>query len=124
MTIRLLCFIKRLPGVSFEDFDHHWKNTHGRLVMTLSPIVEGRIKYIQLHCNAQSNALLQSATLPVMAYDGIAEFHAETVEEVLEMFGSKEYQEKVAFDEAALGFDRMAVQVMVGESHIPEPATK
>jgi hypothetical protein len=37
--------------------------------------------------------MLESVGLPVMAYDGIAEFHAETVEEVLEMFGSKEYQE-------------------------------
>ncbi|KAF5343073.1 hypothetical protein D9758_011142 [Tetrapyrgos nigripes] len=121
MPIRLLCFIKRLPGVSFEQFDYHWKNTHGRLVATLKPIVEGRIKYVQLHTIPQSTELLESATLPVMAYDGIAEFHAETVEEVLQMFGSQEYQEKVAFDEATLGFDRVAVQVLAGEDHIPEP---
>ncbi|EIM88907.1 uncharacterized protein STEHIDRAFT_138057 [Stereum hirsutum FP-91666 SS1] len=122
MTVRLLCFIKRLPHVSFEEFDHHWKNTHGKLVASLQPIVDGKITYTQLHVNPVASSTLQAATFPVISYDGIAEFHAETVEEILQLFGSQEYQEKVAFDEATLGFDRAAVQVMVGENHVPQPA--
>ncbi|KAJ7122957.1 hypothetical protein C8R44DRAFT_785033 [Mycena epipterygia] len=121
MVVRLLCLIKRLPGVDFDEFDHHWKVTHGRLVATLQPIKEGKVTYKQLHTIPALSAVLTAATLPVLAYDGIAEFSAEKLEDILQMFGSQEYQEKVAFDEERLGFDRAAVQVMVGEDHVPEP---
>lgn len=50
-------------------------------------------RFIQLHTIPALSAVLTAATLPVLAYDGIAEFSAEKLEDILQMFGSQEYQE-------------------------------
>jgi len=112
MTVRLLGFMKRLPDISFEDFDRHWTN-HGALVASLPAIKSGLVKYKQFHTAPQMAVTLESAGFSVAQYDGVAEFEAGTLEDILDIFQSDEYETKLLPDEAKF-FRRAVVQVMAG----------
>ncbi|KAJ7436772.1 hypothetical protein B0H11DRAFT_2109120 [Mycena galericulata] len=111
--VRLLAFIKRIDTIPFEEFDKHWGTHHGALFASLSAVKEGIVKYKQVHVVLGLNTVLTGVGLPVAAYDGIAEFEADTLEQILGLFGSEEYRTKVMPNEAKF-FDRTAVQVMAG----------
>ncbi|TFK64026.1 hypothetical protein BDN72DRAFT_881753 [Pluteus cervinus] len=118
MTVKLIAFIRHKHTIAFGHFDRHWVDPHGRLVQQLTPVKEGRVTYTQFHIDPTLVRALGGA-LPVADVAGLAIFTAERLETILEMFASKEYQEKVAVDEERLGFDRASVQIMVGYDHVP-----
>ena len=46
--IKLICFIKRKPGMSIEDFHAYWRGTHGPLVASTKS-GQHAIRYEQNH---------------------------------------------------------------------------
>jgi len=99
--------------MSFEDFDRLWTN-HGALIrLSITPVKTGVVKYRQFHIVPQMSAVVEGRGLPVAKYDAVAEWEAESLEEILEIFVSDEYKEKLRPDEAKF-FYRESVQVMVG----------
>ncbi|KAJ7253431.1 hypothetical protein C8J57DRAFT_1237243 [Mycena rebaudengoi] len=114
MTIRMIALIKRLPHISFEEFDKHWGQIHGPLIAALPAIKSGLVKYKQFHISPETNAILGTRGLPVMEHDGIVEWEAENLEDILELFASEELVKTVLPDEKNF-FERSSVQVITGD---------
>ncbi len=45
--VKLLCFLKRKPGMSAEDFHRHWKERHGPLIAGLPKLARHIVRYEQ-----------------------------------------------------------------------------
>jgi len=114
MTIRLIALMTRLPHVSFEQFDRHWGEIHKPLIESLPAVKSGLVKYKQFHISPETNAALAAKGLPVMPYDGIVEWEAEKLEDILDLFASEELIKKVIPDEENF-FQRSSVQVITGD---------
>ncbi|KAF7337034.1 hypothetical protein MVEN_02140200 [Mycena venus] len=114
MTIRLIALMHRLPHVSFEEFDRHWGEIHGPLINSLPAVKSGLVKYKQFHISPETNAVLAARGLTIMPYDGIVEWEAEKLEDILELFASEEITQKILPDEKNF-FERGSVQVITGD---------
>ncbi|KAJ7472696.1 hypothetical protein FB451DRAFT_1398896 [Mycena latifolia] len=99
MTIHFIAFLNRLPHVSFEEFDRHWGEIHCPLIEALPAVKSGLVKYRQFHVSPETNARLAGMGLSVLPHDGVAQWSAERVEDILELFTSKELIETVIPDE-------------------------
>ncbi|EIM81449.1 uncharacterized protein STEHIDRAFT_161640 [Stereum hirsutum FP-91666 SS1] len=114
MPVRLIGFLNRLPNVSFEDFDATWIQ-YGSLVSMLPAVKGGRIRYRQLHKDPHLSDRLGSTSgtmgRTIADYDGIAEWEAETLEEITAVFATDEYK-KACFPLEAKFFDRPRMTVM------------
>ncbi|CAK5261870.1 unnamed protein product [Mycena citricolor] len=115
MPVRVLVFVKRLPHISFEDFDAHWANIHGPLFAALSAVQTGKVKYKQFHVDPAMSENLAAAGITVATYDGISEFEAESLDDILGTFKSEEYKQNVLPDEANF-FERTSVQLLAGKT--------
>ncbi|KAJ7679239.1 hypothetical protein DFH06DRAFT_975208 [Mycena polygramma] len=130
MTIRMISLLNRLPHVSFEEFDTHWYvsrasspgdlttlyrgQIHGPLIEALPAVKSGLVKYKQFHVSPETNSLLAAQGFPIMTYDGIVEWEAEKLEDILELFGSEELAKTIIPDEKNF-FERSSVQVVAGD---------
>ncbi|KAK7057311.1 hypothetical protein R3P38DRAFT_3168823 [Favolaschia claudopus] len=90
MAVRLIAFLTRLPHITFEEFDKHWTEVHRPIIESLPAVKSGLVKYKQFHVSPTVNAVLAAGGSAVMPYDGIVEWEAERLEDILELFGSKE----------------------------------
>ncbi|KAF7374328.1 hypothetical protein MSAN_00316400 [Mycena sanguinolenta] len=113
MTIRLIALMTRLPHVSFEEFDRHWGQVHKPIIESLPAVKSGLVKYKQFHISPETNAALAALGSTVMPYDGIVEWEAEKLEDILELFASEELIKKALPDEKNF-FERSSVQVVTG----------
>ncbi|KAJ7796757.1 hypothetical protein B0H14DRAFT_3157816 [Mycena olivaceomarginata] len=114
MTIRLIALMTRLPHVSFEQFDRHWGEVHRSIIESLPAVKSGLVKYKQFHVSPEGNAALAALGTTVMPYDGIVEWEAEKLEDILELFASEELIKKALPDEKNF-FERSSVQVIAGD---------
>ncbi|KAJ7472691.1 hypothetical protein FB451DRAFT_1398891 [Mycena latifolia] len=114
MTIHLISLINRLPHVSFGEFDRHWGEIHGPLIEALPAVKSGLVKYKQFHVSPEANAKLAGRGLSVLPHDGVVQWSAERMEDIFELFTSKELIETVLPDEKNF-FERSSVQVIAGE---------
>ncbi|KAJ7472695.1 hypothetical protein FB451DRAFT_1398895 [Mycena latifolia] len=114
MTIRIIAFLNRLPHVSFEEFDRHWGEIHGPLIEALPAVKSGLVKYKQFHVSPEANAELAGMGVSVLPHDGVVEWSAERVEDILELWMSKEIVETIMPDEKNF-FERSSTQVIAGE---------
>ena len=120
--LRLTIFIRRKAGMTPAAFHSYWSTEHRRLFSAL-PVVQAKlVAYHQLHFNEDSSAIA-SLGFPVAAdYDGAAEFYAHSVQDLIDVFTSREYQETIVPDE--LNFlDRSpsAVRIHLGRDQIVMP---
>jgi uncharacterized protein (TIGR02118 family) len=70
---KLVFCLHRLPGLSREEFQRYWKETHAPLVCRYAEVL-GIQRYVQLHTgNDPLNPLLRAARGAPDAYDGVAE---------------------------------------------------
>ncbi|MFC1822261.1 EthD family reductase [Thermodesulfobacteriota bacterium] len=68
--IKLLAFLKRKDGITFEEFSNYWKDNHGPLVKKLLPEAK---RYVQNHARKGSEKGEQP-------FDGVAELWFESDE--------------------------------------------
>ena len=73
--IKLICFVKRKPGMSEEDFHKHWREVHGPLVASTKS-GQHAIRYEQNH-----RAVDPQAHLGAGDYDGVTIQWYESVED-------------------------------------------
>jgi uncharacterized protein (TIGR02118 family) len=45
--VKLVVFLKRKPGMSREDFYHHWQENHGPLIRSLPDLARHIVRYEQ-----------------------------------------------------------------------------
>ncbi|KAJ7157631.1 hypothetical protein C8R43DRAFT_883139 [Mycena crocata] len=129
MPVRIIAAIKRLPHISFEEFDAHWSASqfyryhvlkvhfrgqiHGPLVEALPAVKSGLVKYKQFHVDPAANAALAARGLSIMPHDGIVEWEAETLDDIWALWGSDELIKTVLPDEKNF-FERSSAQVIAG----------
>jgi uncharacterized protein (TIGR02118 family) len=71
--IKLAFCIKRLPGMSSEDFHDYWRNRHADLVMSYQSAI-GFKRYVQFHADyAKLSAKAAEFRHSPEPYDGVAE---------------------------------------------------
>ncbi|KAJ7753358.1 hypothetical protein DFH07DRAFT_824202 [Mycena maculata] len=118
MPVRFLCFLTRLPTISFQTFDQLWSE-HAKLVHThLTAVRNGTVKYTQFHVDPKLCDELNSITgRSVMEYDGIAEWEAETLQEIMDCLRSRECLEHLRPDDAKFLYAERT-QSMIGRDQI------
>ncbi|KAJ6561565.1 hypothetical protein DFH09DRAFT_1160247 [Mycena vulgaris] len=123
MPVRFLCFLTRLPSISFETFDQLWSK-HAELVNThLTPVRSGTIKYTQFHVDPKLVDELHAISgRSVMQYDGVAEWEAETLQEIWDCLMSEECKTFLRPDDAKF-LHAERTQVLVGRNQVNSNST-
>lgn len=111
--IKLAVLLKRKPGMSLEEFDHHWEHPHGDLVAGLSDFTRHVRRYSQSHI-VDPDYDGEGLKWPRAAFDGIAEIWFDSLEDMKAAFAEPEFVEKVGAD-TALFTDPDGVTVLVTE---------
>ncbi|KAJ7584133.1 hypothetical protein C8J56DRAFT_952698 [Mycena floridula] len=115
MTIRVLALLKRKSGTSTDEFRKYWSTEHANMFVNLQAVKDNLVRYSQFHVLADETATLTGMGLPVAQFDGVAELYVEKLEDLLKLFGDKDYLEKSPLDEAKF-LDPAATQILVGEN--------
>lgn len=92
--IKLNILIKRLPGLTLEEFRKHWKEIHGPLFSSQPIVKQHVLRYVQAHSTGDS-----VGQFPVVDFDGIAQIWFENLAGVTAVFGSDNYRKDIAPDE-------------------------
>ncbi|KAG8525379.1 uncharacterized protein KY384_009023 [Bacidia gigantensis] len=99
--VRLLIFLYRKEGMSFDDFDNYWRDEHTEVICKIPIFKRNLLKYEQIHLHKDEVESYKNGERPVAVadYDGIAVLDAVSAEKIREMFEDKEYQETAGEDE-------------------------
>ena len=109
--IRFLGFYKRKPGLTHEQFNHHWMTIHGPLVRNVPGGGQYLKKYIQHH-------LTPDPINPTeFVYDGFSEGWFESFEARDAFIQLPGVQKEVVEDEAKF-IDLTATRWMVLDEHV------
>jgi uncharacterized protein (TIGR02118 family) len=82
-VIKLICFVKRKPGMSSEDFHKHWREVHGPLVASTKS-GQHAIRYEQNHRATEPTEHLGTAGydgVTIQWYESVADFEASIRED-------------------------------------------
>ena len=91
--IRMTYVLRRLPGMSLEDFQRYWHDVHGPLVAGFSTAMGVR-RYVQVHTlDDPTYKAAREARGMLEAYDGVAELWWDSVEKLTESGASEQGQE-------------------------------
>ena len=93
--IKLICFVKRNPSLSVEQFHDHWRGRHARLIRDTPGVADRIVRYEQNHRCAEDYERGGE-------FDGVAIQWFESMDDFVAMVGDAEYQAHVAPDERAL----------------------
>ena len=93
--IKLICFVKRNPSLSVEQFHDHWRGRHARLIRVTPGVADRIVRYEQNHRCAEDYERGGE-------FDGVAIDWFESMDDFVAMVGDAEYQAHVAPDERAL----------------------
>lgn len=79
--LKLVYCLRRLPEISREEFQRHWRQTHGPLVRDRAAAL-GIRRYVQVHTldSPLNEALRASRGSESDIYDGVAELWWESAE--------------------------------------------
>lgn len=103
-TVSIIAFLKRKPGMSHDEFYHHWLNVHGPLVKPWAT-KHGFLEYRQIHLLPSINAERASvgpenkANTGLENWDGCATFELESIEVFEAAFRDPYYLDVIAKDE-------------------------
>ena len=81
--IKLICFVKRKPGMSEEDFHKHWREVHGPLVASTKS-GQHAIRYEQNHRATEAQEHLGASAydgVTIQWYESVADFEASIRED-------------------------------------------
>jgi uncharacterized protein (TIGR02118 family) len=110
--IKLSILVPRRSDLTLEQFSAHWKNIHGPLFSSQPEVKRFVKKYIQVHSTGE---YLNQFT--VASFDGIAEIWFDKMEDINQVFGTKNYLKTIAPDEA-LFIDREKILWIYGQENI------
>lgn len=118
--IKMVYCLRRLPGVSEEEFHRYWLEQHGPLVRSVAKDM-GILRYVQTHTVQlpMSDILRRSRGLGE-AYDGVAELWWESEERMVDALSSPEgleAQTRLTDDEATF-IDFSASCAWLAEEHV------
>jgi uncharacterized protein (TIGR02118 family) len=82
--VKMIYCITRKEGMSFQDFQRHWRETHGPIAAR----IPGVRRYIQSHTLPR---MYESKNPP--AYDGVAELWFDTFEALQQAIASQEVKD-------------------------------
>jgi uncharacterized protein (TIGR02118 family) len=94
--IKIFEFLVRKPGLTREQFNYHWLNVHGPLVIGIPEISRHLVRYCQNHLIPDWPPVLPGREPPC---DGVVELWCESVDAVREMFGAPANLDAVRDDE-------------------------
>jgi uncharacterized protein (TIGR02118 family) len=90
-----LGFYKRKPGLTHEEFSHHWREVHGPLIAN-HPVMSKYIKrYVQHHMTPGANW----PNVGPLDYDGFSESWWESIEARREMHALPVFRNEMIEDE-------------------------
>jgi uncharacterized protein (TIGR02118 family) len=91
-VIKAVMAIRRRDDVAPEEFHRYWHEEHGPLACRLLEPLNLR-RYVQTHTlDTEFNVQLAAARGTVQAFDGVAELWWDSLDELVEAFGSEEGQ--------------------------------
>ncbi|KAI0093342.1 hypothetical protein BDY19DRAFT_421693 [Irpex rosettiformis] len=110
---RLMALMYPKEGVSFEQFDAYWSQEHSKLFTSLDIVKKNLTTYEQYHLHQPTIQILTAQGVTPVSFYGVAIFEAVSMEKVLEVFTSDEYNTIVVPDEDKF-FDRTKTQLLPG----------
>jgi uncharacterized protein (TIGR02118 family) len=93
--IKLICFVKRNPGLSVEQFHDRWRAKHAPLIRDTPGVADRIVRYEQNHRTANDYGRGGD-------FDGVAIQWFDSMDDFVAMVSNPEYQARVAPDEEAL----------------------
>jgi uncharacterized protein (TIGR02118 family) len=118
--IKMVYCLRRLPGISEEEFHRYWLEQHGPLVRSVAEDM-GIVRYVQTHtAQTPMNEILQRSRGLGEAYDGVAELWWESEEQMVDALSSPqglEAQTKLTDDEATF-IDFASSCAWLAEEHV------
>jgi hypothetical protein len=91
--VKLICFLKRRPGLTLEEFYDHWENRHGPLIAGTPELARHLVRYEQVRRSTHAD------WLGTPDYDGITIQWLESPDAFLAFLAEPTYAELVAPDE-------------------------
>jgi len=102
MCVRMSIAIQKLPSFSTDDFHRYWSGSHASTFLSFPIVQKNLIKYQQFHIDNRVRDELAKSGLPVSDVDGMAEFWAKNMEDLMAVFQDPEYLRIVVPDEQKL----------------------
>jgi len=94
--IKLIYCLRRLPQLTREDFQRHWREIHGPMVKKHAKVLKIQ-HYIQIHTKDSAfNEAARAARGAPEPYDGVAELCWKSYEEMTAAFSSPAGQKAAA----------------------------
>jgi uncharacterized protein (TIGR02118 family) len=88
--VKLVFCLKRLPHLSREEFQRHWRERHAALVREAAPALAIR-RYVQVHTLANPlNERFRAGRGGPEEYDGVAELWFDSVDDLVTAGGTPE----------------------------------
>ncbi len=117
--IKLVFCLRRLPHLSFEDFQRYWLEQHGPRVRNHASTL--RIKrYVQVHTlDSPVNEAMRRSRNAEEPYDGVAELWWDSVEDLAAATASPEGRaaSRELFEDERKFIDFARSALCVGEEH-------
>lgn len=110
--IKLVCFLKRKPGTSLEEFYDHWENHHGPLIANTPELARHIVRYEQLR---------RTTAEPWMGnegFDGITIQWMTSVDAFLAFINEPKYGELIGPDEQEFLDTPGLVWMVTGEPNV------
>jgi len=83
-VIKLVFCLRRKDGLSREEFQTYWRETHAPLVASVAETLNIR-RYVQVHtADTPMNAAIRASRQGPEEYDGVAELWWDSVESLAE----------------------------------------
>jgi len=96
-VVKLICFVKRNPALSVDEFHRHWREDHARVIVDTPDFAEHIVRYEQNHRLPRDYDRPDDPD-----FDGVAIQWFDSPAAFLAMISSDGYRDRVAPDEAAL----------------------
>jgi hypothetical protein len=113
-VIKLICFVKRNPSLSIEEFHDHWRGRHARLIRDTPGVADRIVRYEQNHRCAEDYERGGD-------FDGVAIQWFDSMDDFVAMVADPEYQARVAPDERALLDLDGIVWILTGREEVVIP---
>lgn len=118
--IKLAFTLRRRSDLSREEFQRYWREQHAPLVRGHAKTLRIR-RYVQFHTReTAADAGLRAHRSHEEPYDGIAELWFDSVEDLMEAFGSPEGQTAAAelLEDEARFVDLARSPIWLGEENV------